>query len=50
LRTEKLGGHHCWSIGMAVLRDRVAITYEARAEGKASETAIQKILAELSVP
>ncbi|MBT5708999.1 MAG: MoxR family ATPase [Verrucomicrobia bacterium] len=38
------------SIGMDVLRHRVAITYEAEAEEKNSETIIQKILDELPVP
>jgi MoxR-like ATPase len=38
------------SIGMDVLRHRVAITYEAEAEEKTSETVIQKILDELPVP
>ena len=38
------------SIGMDVLRHRVAITYEAEAEEKTSETIIQKILDELPVP
>ncbi len=38
------------SIGMDVLRHRVAITYEAEAEEKSSETVIQKILDELPVP
>jgi MoxR-like ATPase len=38
------------SIGMDVLRHRVAITYEAEAEDKTSETIIQKILDELPVP
>jgi len=38
------------SIGMEVLRHRVAITYEAEAEEKTSETVIQKILDELPVP
>jgi MoxR-like ATPase len=38
------------SIGMDVLRHRVAITYEAEAEDKTSETIIQKIFDELSVP
>jgi len=32
------------SIGMDVLRHRVAITYEAEAEEKTSETVIQKSL------
>src|SRR5580704_15183317 len=35
------------SIGMDVLRHRVAITYEAEAENKTSETVIQKIFDEL---
>jgi MoxR-like ATPase len=38
------------SIGMDVLRHRVAITYEAEAEDKTSETVIQKIFDELPVP
>lgn len=38
------------SIAMDVLRHRVAITYEAEAEEKTSETIIQKILDELPVP
>jgi MoxR-like ATPase len=38
------------SIGLDVLRHRVAITYEAEAEEKTSETVIQKILDELPVP
>lgn len=38
------------SIGMDVLRHRVAITYEAEAEDKTSETIIQKIFDELPVP
>jgi MoxR-like ATPase len=38
------------SIAMDVLRHRVAITYEAEAEDKTSETIIQKILDELPVP
>jgi MoxR-like ATPase len=38
------------SIAMDVLRHRVAITYEAEAEEKTSETVIQKILDELPVP
>ena len=38
------------SIGMDVLRHRVAITYEAEAEEKTSETVVQKIFDELSVP
>jgi len=38
------------SIGMDVLRHRVAITYEAEAEEKSSETVIQKIFDELPVP
>jgi MoxR-like ATPase len=38
------------SIGMDVLRHRVAITYEAEAEEKSSETIIQKIFDELPVP
>src|SRR5437867_115187 len=38
------------SIGMDVLRHRVAITYEAEAEEKTSESVIQKILDELPVP
>jgi MoxR-like ATPase len=38
------------SIAMDVLRHRVAITYEAEAEDKTSETVIQKILDELPVP
>jgi MoxR-like ATPase len=38
------------SIGLDVLRHRVAVTYEAEAEDKTSETIIQKILDELPVP
>src|SRR2546425_1606910 len=38
------------SIGMDVLRHRAAITYEAAAEEKTSETVIQKIFDELPVP
>ena len=38
------------SIGMDVLRHRVAITYEAEAEEQSSETVIQKIFDELAVP
>jgi MoxR-like ATPase len=38
------------SIGMDVLRHRVAITYEAEAEDKTSETIVQKIFDELPVP
>jgi len=38
------------SIGMDVLRHRVAITYEAEAEDKTSEHIIQKIFDELPVP
>jgi MoxR-like ATPase len=38
------------SIAMDVLRHRVAITYEAEAEEKTSETIVQKILDELPVP
>jgi MoxR-like ATPase len=38
------------TIGMDVLRHRVAITYEAEAEDKTSETVIQKIFNELPVP
>jgi MoxR-like ATPase len=38
------------SIGMDVLRHRVAITYEAEAEDKTSEFIIQKIFDELPVP
>jgi MoxR-like ATPase len=38
------------SIGMDVLRHRVAITYEAEAEEKTSENVIQKIFDELPVP
>ena len=38
------------SIGMDVLRHRIAITYEAEAEEKTSETVIQKIFDELPVP
>ena len=38
------------SIGMDVLRHRVAITYEAEAEEKTSETVMQKIFDELPVP
>jgi MoxR-like ATPase len=38
------------TIGMDVLRHRVAITYEAEAENKTSEMVIQKIFDELPVP
>ncbi|MGV3771261.1 MAG: AAA family ATPase [Verrucomicrobiales bacterium] len=38
------------SIGMDVLRHRVAVTYEAEAEEKTSEIIIQKIFDELPVP
>ena len=38
------------SIGMDVLRHRVAITYEAEAEDQTSETVIQKIFDEMPVP
>jgi MoxR-like ATPase len=38
------------SIGMDVLRHRVAITYEAEAEEKTSETIVQRIFDELPVP
>lgn len=38
------------SIAMDVLRHRVAVTFEAEAEEKTSETIIQKILDELPVP
>ncbi|MCK6623514.1 MAG: ATPase, partial [Calditrichia bacterium] len=38
------------SIGMDVLRHRVAITYEAEAEDKTSETIVQKIFDEMPVP
>lgn len=38
------------SIGMDVLRHRVAVTYEAEAEDKTSETIVQKIFDELPVP
>ena len=38
------------SIGMDVLRHRVAITYEAEAEEKTSESVIQRIFDELPVP
>jgi len=38
------------SIGMDVLRHRVAVTYEAEAEDKTSEIIIQKIFDELPVP
>jgi MoxR-like ATPase len=38
------------SIALDVLRHRVAITYEAEAEEKTSETIVQKILDELPVP
>jgi MoxR-like ATPase len=38
------------SIGMDVLRHRVAITYEAEAEEKTSETIVTKIFNELPVP
>jgi MoxR-like ATPase len=38
------------SIGMDVLRHRVAVTYEAEAEEKTSETVVQRIFDELPVP
>jgi MoxR-like ATPase len=38
------------SVAMDVLRHRVAITYEAEAEEKTSETIVQTILDELAVP
>ena len=38
------------SIGMDVLRHRVAITYEAEAEEKTSESIVQKIFDTLPVP
>ena len=38
------------TIGMDVLRHRVAVTYEAEAEEKTSESIIQKIFNELPVP
>jgi MoxR-like ATPase len=38
------------SIALDVLRHRVAVTYEAEAEEKTSETIVQKILDELPVP
>jgi len=38
------------SMAMDVLRHRVAVTYEAEAEDKTSETIVQKILDELPVP
>ncbi len=38
------------SIALDVLRHRVAITFEAEAEDKTSETVVQKILDELPVP
>ena len=38
------------SIGMDVFRHRVAVTYEAEAEDKTSETVVQKIFDELPVP
>ena len=38
------------SIGMDVLRHRVAVTYEAEAEDKTSETIVQRIFDELPVP
>ncbi len=38
------------SIGMDVLRHRVAITYEAEAEEKTSESVVQRIFDELPVP
>jgi hypothetical protein len=43
-----LAGHK--NIGMDVLRHLVAITYEAEAEEKTSETVIQKTFDELPVP
>ena len=41
---------HVKSIGMDVLRHRVAITCEAEAEDKTSEFIVQKIFDELPVP
>lgn len=38
------------TIAMDVLRHRVAVTYEAEAEGLSSETLVQRILDELPVP
>lgn len=38
------------SVAMDVLRHRVAITYEAEAQDKTSETVVQRILDELPVP
>ena len=38
------------SVAQDVLRHRVAVTFEAEAEEKNSETIIQKILDELPVP
>ncbi len=38
------------SVGMDVLRHRVAVTYEAEAEDKTSETIIQRIFDEMPVP
>ena len=38
------------SVGLDVLRHRVAITYEAEAEEKTPEWIVQKILDELPVP
>jgi len=38
------------SVAMDVLRHRVAVTFEAEAEDKTSETVVQKILDELPVP
>ena len=43
-----MAGHK--NIGMDVLRHLVAITYEAEAEEKTSETVIQKTFDELPVP
>ena len=42
--------HDVKSIAMDVLRHRVAVTYEAEAEGLTSETLITRILTELPVP
>lgn len=42
--------HDLKSIGMDVLRHRITVTYEAEAEGLASEDLIQKIFDEIPVP
>ena len=42
--------HDVKAMAMDVLRHRVAVTYEAEAEGLSSETLVQRILDELPVP